>query len=124
MADNVTKIDKVEPGSNGFEKSVQSAVERVEEVQANIDEIMENARAEASPLRDDIKEIKREAVDDLGITRKVLNAKISARRLMRKADSRRDNLDEEHQDEFDRISRALGDFITTPLGEATVAAAE
>lgn len=122
MAENVTDLTGQKAGKplgNGFDKDqCTSYIDRVEEVQREIDAIMEKAKAEAAPLRDSIAEIKKEAVDEIGVSRKVLNAKIGERRDIRKALRRREQLDSDHQDELDQLTQALGDFIDTPLGAA------
>lgn len=99
---------------------VPSFVERVETVQDEIDDIMEAAREECAPLREDIEEIKKEAHEEFSIPRRELNAKISERRARRKADAIRDRLSPEQQDNFDQMSKALGELAETPLGKAAL----
>lgn len=93
---------------NGFDpEKTRSFVERIEELQAEIDDIMAKAKDEAAPLREDIGEVKKEAHES-GLPRKELNAAISKRRLLKKAEAIRANLSEEQQDNLDKIEQALG----------------
>jgi len=101
-------------------EAVKSFVERIETVQGEIDEIRQAAKDECQPHREDIEAIKKEA-HDAGISRAALNAKLQERRLRRKADSVRGNLTEQVQDNFDQLSKALGDFGSTELGKAAAA---
>lgn len=107
--------------SGTFDASkVPSYVERVEDVQSQIDEIMEDAREKCAPLREDIEAIKKEAHEEFSIPRRELNAKISERKLRRKADAVRGRLSPEQQDNFDIMSKSLGELADTPLGRAAL----
>lgn len=97
---------------------VPEYVDRVENLQDQIDDIMQAAKDKAAPLREDIGNVKKEAHDRTGVSRKVFNAKLQERRLRTKADGVREGLSSEHQDEFDQVSKTLGDLDGTPLGQA------
>jgi len=96
---------------------VRSYVERIETLQEEIDEKMQAAKDECQPLREDIGGVKTEA-HEAGIPRKELNAKLQERRLRRKADAVRGMLTDEQAENFDQLSKALGDFDSTELGKA------
>lgn len=105
---------------NGFDKEkTTSFVERIEELQDEIDGLMADAKDECAPKREDIASIKKEA-HDAGLPRKELNAVIAKRRVLRRIEARRAKLSEGQQDNFDQIEVALGMFSDTPLGRAAV----
>lgn len=109
MAKNIDNV--VEIGSNTGD--LKSFVERIENVQADIDAIAEAKKEEQAPLRDDMKELKREAAD-AGIARKELNSILAQRKDLKKAQARRSKLDEDQQATFDSY---IGDLKDTPLGK-------
>lgn len=112
MADPIEEVAK----SNGFDpEEVTGFVGRVESVQSDIDEIMEEAKTKCAPLREDIATIKKEA-NDAGLPRKALHTVISVRRKLRRANMQVQNLDQEQQDEYELLQDALGDFGETELG--------
>lgn len=109
----------------GFdEKKVPGYISRVENLQEQIDDIMAQAREKCAPLREDIDAVKKEAHEHANIPRQVLNTKISERRLRRQADAKRDKLTAEQQEDFDRMSHALGELKDTPLGAAALKGAK
>lgn len=114
--DNQTDAKKAaKPGHDGYDPNmVSNFVQRIESVQAEIDEIAQKAKDEQAPHRDDIKEIKREAAD-AGLPRKELNAIIQQRKLERKAAGVPENLTEEQREQFDLM---IGCLAGTPLAEA------
>lgn len=121
MAKRASEQKEGESGriSNVFDGTkVPDFVSRVENLQGEIDAIMEAAKSECAPLREDIGEVKKEA-HEAGIPRKELNAKIQERRLLSKARDVRAGLNGDQQDVFDRMSQALGDLEGTPLGAAS-----
>lgn len=109
--------------SNGYDpEHTQAYVDRIEETQGEIDAIMQEAKDKCAPLREDIAEVKKEA-HDAGLPRKELNAVVSKRRLLRKADEIRGTLSDEQADNFDQLEQALGMLKDTPLGRAAAKAA-
>lgn len=93
---------------NGYEPGVtQGFVDRIEAKQTEIEEIMQKARDQCAPLREDITDIKREA-HEAGLPRREFNAALQKRGLLRKADEVRETLSEEQRDQFDLIMAALG----------------
>ena len=110
--------------SNGYDPNkVKAYTQRVENIQGEIDEIMAKAKEECAPLRDDMKGVKKQACDEIGVTPKVFNTMISERRLRAKADRKRDELDTDQQDSYDTLLHALGDFANTGLGGAALSQA-
>jgi len=95
-------------------------VTSVEEVQVEIDAINAEAKLKCQPHREDIKGIKKNMKDDLGIPMKAFNAVVAARKADLKAKGHREKLSTDHKDSYDQIRTALGDFADTPLGEAAV----
>jgi hypothetical protein len=109
---------------NGYDKVMtQEFADRIEETQAEIDHIMQQARDKAQPLREDITAIKKEA-HEKGLPRLELNTVLQKRRLLKKAEALRDKLSSEQQDNFDQLEQALGMLADTPLGTAAMDAAE
>jgi hypothetical protein len=109
---------------NGYDGAmVRSFLDRIEHVQADIDEVMDAAQLACAPHREDIAAIKKEATD-AGIPRRAMNALISERRMRARADQIRDSLTADDQDRFDNLKAALGDFGDTALGAAALKDAE
>ncbi len=105
---------------NGFDpEKVQDFVKRIESCQADIDEIMQDAKNDCAPHREDIDAIKDEA-HNAGLPRRALNAVISKRRAERRAEEIREKLNEEQQSDFDKLLLALGDLAETDLGKAAL----
>lgn len=94
-------------------------VERIETLDAEIDEIMAAAREKCQPIKDDRKVIFKEAADN-GIAKKPLAAVIRKRRLARRAEALRDMLSDEQAETYDSILHALGDLADLPLGKAAL----
>ncbi len=109
MAKNVDNV--VNMGSNTGD--LKSFVERIENVQQDIDKINKAAKDECAPHADDIKQIKKDA-SDAGIARKELNAVISQRRKIAKALEVPAALNEEQVEVFNSY---IGDLKDTPLGK-------
>lgn len=91
--------------------------DRVDNLQSQIDDIMDEAKTDCQPLRKDIADVKKEAHEKTGIPMAVINSKIAERRARKRADAIRGNLKPEFQDVFDTLSLKLGDLDGTPLGE-------
>jgi len=105
---------------NGYDPELtREFVDRCEEVQFQIDDIMAKAQNQCAPLREDVAEIKKDA-HDKGLPRAELNAVLRKRRLLRKADGVRGSLSENQQDNFDQLEQALGMLSDTPLGKAAL----
>lgn len=107
---------------NGYDKVMtQEFVDHIEECQATIDEIMQAARDKCAPIREDINGIKKDA-HEKGLPRRELNAVLSKRRALAKADAIREKLSDEQKDSFDQIEQALGMLSDLPLGIAAIEA--
>lgn len=109
-----------EQTSNGFDPAeLQAYVDRIESLQAEIDDIAFEAREKTQPLREDIATVKREAVD-AGLGRTELGAVLRKRRLEHKAAHVQDSLDlaeranfEQYMASLDRLAEQMG-----PIAEA------
>lgn len=110
--DDDIKIHKDETAerSNGInEGQLKSFVAEIEAEQAEIDEIMSNAKAACQPHIDEIKRLKKEAAE-AGIAKKPLSAKLRERGHKRKAETCRETLSDEQRDVFDEITKKLGEL--------------
>jgi hypothetical protein len=106
--------------NSGFDpKKVQGFVDRVENTQATIDSIMEKARENCAPHRDDIAAIKKEAAEN-GLSKKEFAAVIRKRRLLDKAENVDRNLDDDQKETFEQMLHALGMLVGTPLADAAL----
>lgn len=115
MSDESARSNGVDP------EALRSFVERIENLQGEIDEITQRANEEKAPLRADIGEVKTEAKDQ-GINIKALNAILKRRRLERQAAMASVNLDiaeraffEEMMESLERLAEEIG-----PLGQAAL----
>ena len=107
-------------GNNGIDtEALADFVKRVESLQAEIDEIALEYREKAAPLRDDIKQVKREARDS-GIPATELAAVLRKRRLEFKAEHVGDTLDLAERANFEEMIAGLERLAEQmgPLGEA------
>jgi len=113
-----------EKGRN--EETVPEAAKRyleaLDEQQAEIDAIMEEAREKCQPYRDEMKAIKKAGAEK-GIPKKVLGSLFAYRRNLDKASRAGSKLGDEHRADYVDIKEALGDFMNLPLGLAAVEAA-
>jgi hypothetical protein len=98
-------------------------VERIEEVQSEIDEIRKQANEDCVPHYESIAAIKKEAAENDSIPRRELNSLISERKLEAKAAAVRTKLSDEQQHNFDLMKLALGDLKDTELGRAAMKSA-
>jgi uncharacterized protein (UPF0335 family) len=107
-------------GTNGYdEEQIKLFMERID---ACFDELATLTGEHMNRCKGPRKRIV-EIVDEAkaaGINKKAMKAKIKARDYERKMAKLREDLEADEQDSFDRISEALGDYGTTPLGEATL----
>lgn len=103
---------------NGYDPdAVKAFVERIENVQGQIDEVTAEAQAKIKELglRQDMDQIKKEA-GEAGIPRAELNALVRKRRLLTKAENVRAALNEAQQNNFDQLLLACD--MLGELGEA------
>jgi uncharacterized protein (UPF0335 family) len=111
-------------GRNGFDDEVvKGFVGRIESLMGDLaserGEYMQRCRT----IRDDIKSVIQEAKDEHGVPKKALKALIRTRELENKIQDLEDLLEPDDQTAFLQLVAALGDFASTPLGEAKVQAA-
>lgn len=117
MADDV----KAKPGSNGFDPdALQSAVSQFEELEAQAETVMAEARNKVKTIRTDQKDILDEAKDAHDIPKAELKAVLARRKTWRKFEKLRDGRDEDSQNVVDQIEHQLGDLKDTPLGMAAM----
>jgi uncharacterized protein (UPF0335 family) len=109
--------------TNGFDRSqLESFINRVEGLEEEIASTMGTAMRECKVLRGDIKDVYAEAKDK-GIPMKALKAEVKLKRLDREKAKVIAGLDQEDEQSLDAIQDALGDFASSPLGEAVLKAA-
>lgn len=112
------------PGNNGYDpEKVRGYVERIEKIDGELESEKGSYMRTCQGLRGSQKDILEEAAEKDGIPRKELKAVLKARRLERKAEKVRAELESEQQDTYDLIRHALGDLADTPLGAAAAAKA-
>lgn len=106
-ADNV-----VEFGSNEFtlERATELAgeeIEKIEAEQAKIDSVMEDAKTECAPNRDEIAKLRKKCRDDYGIEAKALGTILTKRRQDRRMADRISNLPDRAREQFDLFEKNL-----------------
>lgn len=109
-------------GHNSLAEEGKKFVERVENLQADIEHEQALAAEAIMPIREDIAKVLAEA-EAAGITKASVKAVVKARKLARRAAEARDKLDMADQSAFDTIRRALGELADTELGKAALEAA-
>lgn len=110
--------------TNGFnQEQLKSYLDRIANLQEEISSTMGTAMRECKTLRDDIKDIYTEAKDK-GIPQKALKAEAKLRALDRAKANVIAGLDQEDEESLEQIQEALGDFASSPLGEAVLKAAK
>lgn len=122
-----TATDGLEPTGvsairgNGYDaEKTLSYIERLE----NLDGERVTAHMEYMSICKRIGEDKSAVLEDAkgeGFEKKSLKAKVKERALRRKAEAVREDLEGDTQNNFDLLSKALGDFADTGLGAAALA---
>jgi uncharacterized protein (UPF0335 family) len=97
-------------------------VERIENINMQIERIMDDARAECADLKTDKSQVLKDA-KGVGHSTKVINAAVKERKTKRKIEADRNKLGMADRDRLDMILHALGDLKDTPLGNAAMQAA-
>lgn len=109
--------------TNGYDSDqVKSYLDRIANLKEEIASTMGSAMRECKSLRDDIKDIYAEAKAN-GIPLKALKAEVKLRELDQEKAKIIAGLDEEDESSLEQIQEALGDFASSPLGEAVLKAA-
>lgn len=122
MAEDLKNADTPKPGHNGYDgQKLKLYLDRIENIQDDIDGEMAEARERCAPKRQDMKDVKDEACEKCGVTKKVLSAEIRRRRLMKQALLVPSKLDEDQQESLEQVCHALGGLKDTPLGQAVLA---
>lgn len=106
--------------ANSKGAQLRDFLDRIMEVQGEVDTIMKNAKMACSPLREDMAQIKKEA-NEAGFTAKEFNTLIRKARLEHKIEHIADEMDEEQKERFEDMLHALGELKDLPLGEAAAA---
>lgn len=96
---------------------LRNLLDRIANVQKDIDGTMDAAKAECAPLREDIGNIKKEA-NEAGFSRKEFNALVRKDRLEKQIEAIPSQLDEEQKERYDDMLLALGELKDLPLGQA------
>ena len=110
---------KVIANSDGAK--LRGYLDRVRNVQKEIDKIMDRAKLDAGAYRDDLKELKREA-NEAGFARREFNAICRKARLEDRIEHIADGFDEDAKQRYDDMVASLGEYADTPLGRAALQA--
>ena len=110
------------PATNGYDGARMMAfIEEYEETQAKIESIMDEAKTQCQPWRQEQPKILKRAAEE-GFSKKEFRAHLTRRRKQYEADHAADSLDLEQRANFDLMGEALakhlGTFADTDLGRA------
>ena len=119
LDDSETTVhETARPGSNGFDPvQMKAYIARHEALQAEIDEINQNAHDASLPHREDMAALLKEAAE-AGFPKKEFKTVLRKRRLEAKVARVAASLDEDQTQTYEQLLAALGDLAGTPLGEA------
>lgn len=110
--------------TNGYDKdTLVNYIERIENLQNEIDSERGTSMQKCKTLRADKKEVYGEA-KEAGFDSKALKVLIENRGLQKKIDANIAALEADQQDAHDRMIGALGDLANLPLGQAAIARAQ
>ncbi|MDP2618591.1 MAG: DUF2312 domain-containing protein [Hyphomicrobiales bacterium] len=113
---------RVSKQTNGIDADMAKAfIERIENLEGQIDSERGSYMQKAKTIREDIKEVIIEAKDE-GIPSKALKAMVKDRRYDRKKAELAAGLDIDEGAAFEQMKEALGPLADTPLGEAALGA--
>lgn len=108
---------------NGFSKEmIEDFVNRMLDRHEALAALASEHMLKCKDVRADMKDILDEA-KDAGISKKALKGVVGKILLQRKAEAIREELEGEHQDDFDKIEQSLGILGETALGKWALAAA-
>jgi len=110
------------PAANSIEGIAAPFVERIENLNRDLEKLKSDYMNECKAVRADIKEVVGEA-DDKGVPKKALKGIVKYRALERKKNAIGDGMDIDEQSKFESLVAALGALDGTPLGDAAKAAA-
>lgn len=110
------------PAANSIEGIAKPFVERIENLNKDLDKLRANYMNECKQVREDIKLVVGEAADK-GVAKKALKGIVKYRALERKKNAIADGIAIADQSQFETLVAALGQLGDTPLGEAAKAAA-
>lgn len=120
------ELREVKPATNGFSADkLQGFIDRVQNCQAEIDQITETAKAACLPHREDIASIIKEAAEE-GLPKREFSTVLRRLRLEHKLEHVADKLHDDNRETYDQMLHALGKLAADlgPLGEAALDAAQ
>ena len=106
-----------DPEAVSFYERIRNIDERIDEISADHNE---KKRIELEPVKADRKALIDEACEDLNLPKSVVNAQAKRFKLLRRAEQVGDNLDEENKTRLEDLQASLGDYGSTPLGQAAL----
>lgn len=107
--------------ANGYSQDqIKRFVSQVENLQDEIDKVMDAAKEECQPHREEMRQVFKDAGEE-GINVKALRKAVAARRAEKKVEKAREELKTLDRDAYDAIRHLLGDLEETPLGKAALA---
>jgi uncharacterized protein (UPF0335 family) len=109
--------DETKATANSKGAQLLSFLERYERVQDDIDRILQDAKDECLPGRDDQAVIAKEAAE-AGFSKKEFKTLLRKRRLEKKLEHVADSLDDGQRETYDQFLHALGELSDLPLGQA------
>lgn len=115
-------VHAAKPGHNGYDGAkLETYVKRYMNLQKECADIMDAAKAECQPLRDDQKEVRKEAAE-AGFEKGAFDAVLARYRLEDRIKRIPNKLDEDERENYEQMLHALGKTAETlgPLGEAAL----
>jgi hypothetical protein len=126
QTENGKQLPDTRPGTNGFNPDkLQGFIDRVQSCQGEIDRIMEKAKEECLPHREDIEAIKKEAAEQ-GMPKRPFATVLRRLRLEDKVEHVADKLHDEQKESYEQMLHALGKLAEEmgPLGKAALEQAQ
>lgn len=116
--DGKVLADLSKPNSSGAK--LRNFLDRIHEVQSNIDAVMNKAKLACEPHREDIKEICREA-SEAGFSAKEFKTLVRKERLDHRLENIAENLDDAQKERFEDMLAALA-VLKEQMGDLGAAA--
>lgn len=111
--------DEQQAAANSEGAKLQNYLNRMASLQADIDEIMDNAKEACAPIRDDMKELKKEAAE-AGFEKAIFACHVAYDRSIAKAKRAGRKLSEKQRETYDQQRHSLGQLADLPLGNAAL----
>lgn len=113
------------PATNGFaEGVVRRVVDRLEELLGELGSERGQYMERCRRIRDTMKDVYQAARDEDGIPKKALKTLIEKRELAARIEDLVVNLEGDNLEAFQSLEQVLGDYVSTPLGQAARTAAD